>query len=178
MVYVGVVLLLVTAMFVSSGKKKGTSTATTKDRAPAPQVQDNTANNVEALRTQLATEHKRQQQEASLAAASGSNGTLAPQAPAASYGAAGQSVAPVPCVPGQVCDTPRLPTHPAASHRPEGTAVRRRSLPSNSRCNNSRPKNGSASTLLALSPILCLAARHSRSRQRPGREAQLRQALT
>lgn len=106
MVYVGVVLLLVTAMFVSSGKKKGTSNATTKDAAPAPQVQDNTANNVEALRTQLATEHKRQQQEASLAAASGSNGTLAPQAPAASYGAAGQSVAPVPCVPGQVCDTP------------------------------------------------------------------------
>ena len=106
-VYAGLVLLLVVALFVSSGRKKGTaSTATTKDAAPAPQVQDNTANNVQAFHTQLATEHQRQQQEASLAAASGSNGTPAQQAAAASYGAAAQTVAPVPCVPGQVCNAP------------------------------------------------------------------------
>ena len=36
MVYVGVVLVLVLAMFVSSGKKKSTATAPTKDAAPAP----------------------------------------------------------------------------------------------------------------------------------------------
>ncbi len=100
MVYVGVVLVLVLAMFVSSGKKKSTATAPTKDAAPAPQVQDNTANNVQAFHTQLDTERQqRQQQEASLAAASG---TPAQQAAAASYGATGQ---PVPCVPGQVCNS-------------------------------------------------------------------------
>ena len=101
MVYVGVVLVLVLAMFVSSGKKKSTTTAPAKDAAPAPQVQDNTANNVQAFHTQLDTERQqRQQQEASLAAASG---TPAQQAAAASYGATGQ---PVPCVPGQVCNVP------------------------------------------------------------------------
>lgn len=101
MVYVGVVLVLVLAMFVSSGKKKSTVTAPTKDAAPAPQVQDNTANNVQAFHTQLDTERQqRQQQEASLAAASG---TPAQQVAAASYGATGQ---PVPCVPGQVCNVP------------------------------------------------------------------------
>ncbi len=101
MVYVGVVLVLVLAMFVSSGKKKSTVTAPTKDAAPAPQVQDNTANNVQAFHTQLDTERQqRQQGEASLAAASG---TPAQQAAAASYGATGQ---PVPCVPGQVCNVP------------------------------------------------------------------------
>jgi len=87
-------------MFVSSGRKKGITTAPTKDAAPNPQVQDNTANNVQALHSQLAIEHQRQQQEASLGAASG---TPAQQASAASYGATGQ---PVPCVPGQVCSTP------------------------------------------------------------------------
>ena len=97
MVYMGVVLLLVVAMFVSSGKKKGTAAAKAKDATPAPQVQDNTANNVQALHTQLEIEHQRQQQEAaSLAAASASYGTPAQQAAAASYGATGQGIAPVP----------------------------------------------------------------------------------
>ena len=107
MVYMGVVLLLVVAMFVSSGKKKGTTAAKAKDAAPAPQVQDNTANNVQALHTQLEIEHQRQQQEAaSLAAASASYGTPAQQAAAASYGATGQGITPVPCVSGQACNVP------------------------------------------------------------------------
>ena len=88
MVYVGVVLVLMLAMFVSSSKKKSTATAPTKDAAPTPQVQDNTANNVQALHTELESQHQqRQQQEASLAAASN-----------------GATVQPVPCVPGQVCN--------------------------------------------------------------------------
>ena len=100
-VYVGLVLLLIVAMAVSSGKKKGTAATKSKNATPAPQVQDNTANNVQALRTQLETEHQRQQQEPSLDGAL--SGTPAQQAVAASYGAVGQ---PVPCVPGQVCDVP------------------------------------------------------------------------
>ncbi len=111
-VYAGLVLLLIVAMFVSSSKKKGPATATAKDAAPGPLVQDNTANNVQALHTQLETEHQRQKQEASLAAASG--GTPAQQAAAASYGATGQ---PVPCVPGQVCN---VPAAYAASGVPQG----------------------------------------------------------
>ncbi len=118
MVYMAVVLLLVVAMFVSSGKKKGTAAAKAKDATPAPQVQDNTANNVQALHTQLEIEHQRQQQEAaSLAAASASYGTPAQQAAAASYGATGQGIAPVPCVPGQVCN---IPATYAAGGVPQG----------------------------------------------------------
>lgn len=118
MVYMGVVLLLVVAMFVSSGKKKGTAGAKAKDATPAPQIQDNTANNVQALHTQLEIEHQRQQQEAaSLAAASASYGTPAQQAAAASYGATGQGIAPVPCVPGQVCN---IPATYAAGGVPQG----------------------------------------------------------
>ncbi len=159
MVYVGVVLVLVLAMFVSSGKKKSTATAPTKDAAPAPQVQDNTANNVQAFHTQLDTERQqRQQREASLAAASG---TPAQQAAAASYGATGQ---PVPCVPGQVCN-------PSAAYAAAAaTAGSSKFPPSSSRSSSSRPRSGNGSTPLASSRTSCTAMQPSRSRQR-GREA-------
>ena len=88
-IYFGAVLVLVLAMFFSAGKKPG-ATDTTKDTNPAPQVQDNTANNVAALQAQLAQE-KQQQQEATLAAAAANYGTPAQQAEAAGLGANGQA---------------------------------------------------------------------------------------
>ncbi len=102
-VYGALVLLLIVAMFVSSGKKKSAAAAKPKDATPAPVVEDNTANNVQAFHTQLETEHQRQQGEAALAGASATSGTPAQQAAAASYGATGQAA--IPCVPGQVCNT-------------------------------------------------------------------------
>ena len=88
-IYFGGVIVLVLAMFFSSGKKP-VGTDTTKDTNPAPQVQDNTANNVEALKAQLAQEKQQQQQAAALTAAA-SYGTPAQQAAAAGLGANGQA---------------------------------------------------------------------------------------
>jgi type IV secretory pathway VirB10-like protein len=91
-VYFGGILVLVLAMFFSSGKKKTGPSGKPKDATPAPEIQDNTASNVAALRTQLDMEKQRQQQEAALAAASANYGTPAQQTAAASLGANGQPV--------------------------------------------------------------------------------------
>lgn len=102
-VYFGGVLVLILAMFFGSGKK-GTATNKPKDSTPAPQVEENTANNVAALKMQLAQEKQQQQQDAALAAASATYGTPAQRSAAAGLGANGQFLAPTPCVPGQVCN--------------------------------------------------------------------------
>ena len=133
MVYVGAVLILILAMFVSGTRKKATATDKPKDAIVAPVVQDNTANNVAALHTQLQTEKQRQQQDAALAAASATYGTAAQQAAASPFGANGQALAPTPCGPGQVCNPPAAsaqragwrsgaPAHPGAA---ADTAARR-----------------------------------------------------
>lgn len=98
MVYMGVVLVLILAMFVSStnDKKKGAAGDKAKDATVAPVIQDNTATNVAALRAQLATEKQRPEQEAILAAAAVPAGTSAQQAAAASLTNIGQPAAPPP----------------------------------------------------------------------------------
>ena len=98
MVYMGVVLMLILAMFVSStnDKKKGAAGEKGKDATVAPVVQDNTANNVAALHAQLATEKQRQEQEEILAAATVPTGTSAQQAATASLTNTGQPAAPGP----------------------------------------------------------------------------------
>jgi type IV secretion system protein VirB10 len=97
-VYVGAVLVLVLAMFISSTKKTtATTAAKPKDATTAPVVQDNTANNVQALRAQLDMEKQRQQQaqqDAALQSATVPFGTPAQQAAAASFGANGQATPP------------------------------------------------------------------------------------
>ena len=97
-VYIGAVLVLVLAMFVSSAKKTtATTAAKPKDATAAPVVQDNTANNVQALRAQLDMEKQRQQQaqqDAALQSATVPFGTPAQQAAAASFGANGQAAPP------------------------------------------------------------------------------------
>ena len=98
--YLGAALLvIVAAVFSSSGKKTLGAQAATKNQSPQPTVQDNTDNNVAELKSQLQAEQLKEQQ------AAASNATLqgatpAQQSAAAAYGPTGQ---PLPCASGQPC---------------------------------------------------------------------------
>ena len=98
--YLGAVLVLVLATLISSFKKKPSVAAKSTD-APAPVVQDNTANNVAAFHSQFDTERLRRTQEADNSAVP--SGTPALSGAVGGYGATGLPVAPVGCVPGHPC---------------------------------------------------------------------------
>jgi type IV secretion system protein VirB10 len=94
-VYLGAILLLITASLFSSKKKTPNGTPA-KGTPPQPFVQDNTANNIADLRNQLAAEKQKQQQDAQLAAAMAASQTPAQQQAAAMYGPNGQPNMPTP----------------------------------------------------------------------------------
>jgi type IV secretion system protein VirB10 len=103
-VYLGAALLvIVAAIFSSSGKKTPLQQATANHQPPQPMLQDNTDNNVQDLKNQLQAERQKEQQ-AALSAAAGdpalASATPAQQAAAAAYGPTGVAA---PCVPGQPC---------------------------------------------------------------------------
>jgi type IV secretion system protein VirB10 len=108
-VYLGAALLVIVAAIFSSSGKKTPSQQATKGQPPQPMLQDNTDNNVQDLKNQLQAERQKEQQ-AALAAAAGdpalaansglAAGTPAQQAAAAAYGPTGVAA---PCVPGQPC---------------------------------------------------------------------------
>jgi type IV secretion system protein VirB10 len=89
MLYMGAVGLLILATFISSRKKTPTAAEAAKNNPPQPYVQDNTANNVDALQRQLAADKLKKQQDGQLA---GAAGTGAQQAVAAAYGPDGRPV--------------------------------------------------------------------------------------
>jgi type IV secretion system protein TrbI len=97
-------LVIVAALFSSSGKKTPASQATAKGQPPQPTLQDNTDNNVQELKNQLQAERQKEQQATIAAAATGdpalASATPAQQAAAAAYGPTGVAV---PCVPGRPC---------------------------------------------------------------------------
>src|ERR1035441_10721504 len=66
MLYMGAVGLLILATFISSRKKTPTAAETAKNNPPQPYVQDNTANNVDALQRQLAAEQLKKHEEGKL----------------------------------------------------------------------------------------------------------------
>jgi type IV secretion system protein VirB10 len=104
-VYLGAALLvIVAALFSSSGKKTPASQATAKGQPPQPTLQDNTDNNVQELKNQLQAERQKEQQATTAAAATGdpvlASATPAQQAATAAYGPTGVAV---PCVPGRSC---------------------------------------------------------------------------
>ncbi len=108
-VYLGAVfLVIVAALFSSSGKKSPAQQAATKGQPPQPTLQDNTDSNVQELKNQLQAERQKEQQAALAAAATPdpalASATPAQQAAAAGYGPTGVAV---PCVPGRPC--PQLP---------------------------------------------------------------------
>ena len=89
MLYMGAVGLLILATFISSRKKMPTAAEAAKNNPPQPYVQDNTANNVDALQRQLAADKLKKQQDGQLAAATG---TGAQQTVAAAYGRDGRPI--------------------------------------------------------------------------------------
>jgi type IV secretory pathway VirB10-like protein len=109
LLYLGVALLVIlAAVFSSRGKKTPTQEAAARHEPPQPVVQDNSDNNIQDLKTQLAAERQKEaeQNNAQLAAATDPAmqlATPAQRAAVAGYGTTGQ---PVPCVPGQPCQQP------------------------------------------------------------------------
>jgi len=103
-VYLGAVfLVIVAALFSSSGKKSPAQQAAAKGQPPQPTLQDNTDNNVQELKNQLQAERQKEQQSALAATTADpalASGTPAQQAAAATYGPTGLTV---PCVPGRPC---------------------------------------------------------------------------
>ena len=94
--YLGAVVLLILATLISSRKKTPTAADKAKDAPPQPYVQDNTANNVDALQRQLGADKLKAQQDAQLAVATGKpfGGTAAQQAAATAYCPDGRPINP------------------------------------------------------------------------------------
>ena len=104
-VYLGAALLvIVAALFSSSGKKTPGQQASVKGQPPQPTLQDNTDNNVQELKNQIQAERQKEQQAAVAAAALGdpalASATPQQRSAAAAYGPTGLAV---PCIPGQPC---------------------------------------------------------------------------
>jgi len=104
-VYLGAALLvIVAALFSSSGKKTPGQQANVKGQPPQPALQDNTDSNVQELKNQLQAERQKEQQATTAAAAMGdpalASATPQQRAAAAAYGPTGVAV---PCIPGQPC---------------------------------------------------------------------------
>jgi len=95
--YLGAVVLLILATVISSRKKAPTDAEKAKASGPQPYVQDNTANNVDALQRQLGADKLKAQQDAQLAASAGNaaaGGTVAQQAAASGFGPDGRPLSP------------------------------------------------------------------------------------
>jgi type IV secretion system protein VirB10 len=109
LIYLGAALLVIlAAVFSGTSKKTPFQRAAARHEPPQPTVQDNTDNNVQDLKNQLAAEQQRQAQQAGLAAAGDpalSVATQAQQAAAARLSSTGQTV---PCIPGQPCAQPNI----------------------------------------------------------------------
>jgi type IV secretion system protein VirB10 len=108
-IYLGAALLvIVAALFSSSGKKTPAQQAAAKGQAPQPALQDNTDNNVQDLKNQIQAERQKEQHAANAAAATDdpASATLA----AAAYGPGGEAA--TSCAPGQVCGHTQQGTMP------------------------------------------------------------------
>jgi type IV secretion system protein VirB10 len=96
LIYLGAAaLVILAAIFSGTSKKTPGQQAVARHEPPQPTVQDNTDNNVQDLKNQLAAEQQKEAQQAGLA-----NATAAQQSAAAAYSPSGQAV---PCLPGQPC---------------------------------------------------------------------------
>ncbi|MFZ0661195.1 MAG: TrbI/VirB10 family protein [Acidobacteriaceae bacterium] len=118
LVFLGASALVILAAIMSAGGKKPSAQTAAKSQPPQPMVQDNTDNNIQDLKNQLAAEQQKEaQQQVALAQATTANpllpgGTPAQQAAAAGYAPNGQ---PVGCLPGQQCPPAAYGQQPASA---------------------------------------------------------------
>jgi type IV secretion system protein VirB10 len=105
LIYLGAAALVVVAA-IFSGSIKKTASQSARHEPPQPTVQDNTDNNVQDLKNQLAAERHKEAQTAMPQTPNAplANGTLAQQAAAAAYGPNGQAL----CTPGQPCSQQQI----------------------------------------------------------------------
>ncbi len=134
LIYLGAAaLVIVAAIFSGTTKKTPSQQAAARHEPPQPTVQDNTDNNVQDLKNQLAAEQQKEAQQAGLA-----NATSAQQSAAAAYSPTGQVV---PCVPDQPCAQPNMygqqaegqPQVSPAQEEAQQLAAKERELAYNSR---------------------------------------------
>ena len=113
-VYLGAALLvIVAALFSSTGKKTPAQQAAAKGQPPQPTLQDNTDNNVQDLKNQVQAERQKERQAASAAAGQDSalaSATPAQQAAAAAFGPSGE--ASTSCGSGRPCGQAQQRTIP------------------------------------------------------------------
>ncbi len=101
LLYLGAAMLvIVAAVFSSTGTKTTAKKSTSANQPPQPLLQDATDNNVQDLKSQVVAAQQQAAQQKAMADSTLANATLAQQAAAANYGPNGQ---PVPCAPGQLC---------------------------------------------------------------------------
>ena len=114
-VYLGAALLvIVAALFSSTGKKTPAQQAAAKGQPPQPTLQDNTDNNVQDMKNQVQAERQKEQQAANIAAAAQdpvlASATPAQQAAAAAFGPSGE--ASTSCGSGRPCGQAQQGTMP------------------------------------------------------------------
>jgi type IV secretory pathway VirB10-like protein len=139
-VYLGAAIVVVLAAVLSStGKKTGHQSSTQQHEPPQPAIQDNTDNNVQDLKNQLAAERQKEAQTAASVMTQTPNGalttsTLAQQAASSVYGTNGQLAT---CMPGQPCTSqPNAYVQPQMSpvqQQAEQLAAKERELAYNAR---------------------------------------------
>jgi len=113
-VYLGAALLvIVAALFSSTGKKTPAQQAAAKGQPPQPTLQDNTDNNVQDMKNQVQAERQKEQQAASAVAGQDpalASATPAQQAAAAAFGPSGE--VPTSCGSGRPCGQAQQGTMP------------------------------------------------------------------
>ena len=138
-IFLGASAVVVAAAIVSTyGKKAPGHSSASQHEAPQPTIQDNTDNNVQDLKNQLAAERQKEAQAAAAQApltndASLAGGTPAQQVVAAAYGPTGQGTS---CTPGQPCQQQGVYAQPQLSPQQEQAqqlAARERELAYNAR---------------------------------------------
>ncbi|MGD0793618.1 MAG: TrbI/VirB10 family protein [Terriglobales bacterium] len=138
-VYLGAALLvIVAALFSSTGKKTPAQQAAAKGQPPQPTLQDNTDNNVQDMKNQVQAERQKEQQAASTAAGQDpalASATPAQQAAAAAFGPSGE--ASTSCGSGRPCGQTQQGTMPTqltpAQQQAQIIAARERERADNSR---------------------------------------------
>lgn len=138
-IFLGASAVVVTAAIVSTyGKKTPDRSSVSQHEAPQPAIQDNTDNNVQDLKNQLAAGRQKEAQAAATQAALTNDaalpaGTPAQQAVSAAYGPTGQATS---CTPGQPCQQQGVYAQPQLSPEQEQAqqlAARERELAYNAR---------------------------------------------
>src|ERR1700675_2773675 len=139
-VYLGAAMVVVLAAVLSStGKKTGHQSSTKQHEPPQPAIQDNTDNNVQDLKNQLAAERQKEAQTAASVMTQTPNGalttsTLTQQAASSVYGANGQLAT---CMPGQPCTSQQnayvQPQMSPVQQQAEQLAAKERELAYNAR---------------------------------------------